>query len=151
MKLTDILKCAAEYIGYITAIIVFLTVTIKPLRTKVGNKIRKISKTDEQGKRVCDLSDKIDSLIDVMTEYVAKNDEVHDILLDSIKILQAGSAALLGNQIKEIYNQYKDEKRIPEKEFEIVEKMYAIYHGALNGNGVIERIYEEMKTWEIIM
>ena len=147
----DVAKTAAEVIGYITVIAGFATVIIKPLRVKVQNHIRKISKTDEQEKRLCGLSEKIDNLINVMTAYVSKNDEVHNIILESIQVLKEGSAVSLGNNIKEIYNLYKEEKCIPEKEFEIVERMYTVYHDGLCGNGTVEHIHTEMKDWEVII
>ena len=148
----DTIKKIAEIIGYITVISAFLTATIKPLRNRFAGRIQKISKTDEQQKQMCELSKKIDELKTIMSDYSSKNDTVNEAILASIESLRKGSAISLGDVIRRIYNSYKDEKKIPEKEYNILDKANAVYHGDLGGNGTIEHIYNEIKSsWDVVV
>ena len=151
-NINDVLSKIAEVIGYITAISVFLTAMIKPLRNKAIGCIQKISKTEEQQKHVQDLSIKLDELKAIMTDYSSKSEDVNMAILDSIESLKKGTAISLGDVIRRIYNCYKDDKRIPEKENDILEKAYSVYHDDLHGNGTIEHIYNGItSTWEVIL
>lgn len=147
--LIEHLRDIAAVVGYITAITVFVTSCFKPVRKRVGSLIRKVSRTDEQQAEIDSLHTKIDKLVDMMSEHVEKDGQFRNSMSDSIDALKAGSAISLGNVIKDVYNHYEAEKQIPEKEYEIVDKAYTIYHDRLGGNGVIERIFKEMKTWHI--
>lgn len=148
----DVLASVAEVVGYITVISAFLAVTIKPIRKRIQGRIQKISKTEEQQKETCELSQKLDELKKIMEDYSSKNDNVHKAILDSVNALKKGSAISLGDVIRRIYNSYKDEKKIPEKEHDILEKAFSVYHDDLGGNGTIEHIYNEIKsTWEVVL
>lgn len=54
---------------------------------------------------------------------------------------------LCGREIYHIYYQYNKEKKIPERDFESVLNIYTIYK-SLEGNGTVEIMVDEIKTWE---
>ena len=47
------------------------------------------------------------------------------------------------------YYHNKDDKKIRQYEYENFVYLYEAYH-ALNGNSFIDKIYDEIKSWEII-
>jgi hypothetical protein len=149
--LKDSVEDIAVVIGYVTTVTGFLALLIKPVREWFGNHIRKVSRTDDHEKRFDEVSAKIDDLIEVISSYISSNDDFKSVMMESIEILKDGSAITLGNAIKEIYNCYRDTKKIPEKEFEIVKRMYDIYFNELHNNSVIEYIHDEMNTWEVVI
>ena len=55
---------------------------------------------------------------------------------------------ILRSEILDVYNKYKDGKKIPRYDFENVCKMYAQYK-KLNGNSFVDEIYTKMQLWEI--
>lgn len=55
---------------------------------------------------------------------------------------------LLRNDILEIYEHYKKEKRITKYAFDNVGLMYNQYKNR-HGNTFVDTIFEQMKTWEI--
>ena len=137
-------KDIAAVIGCASTVITLAVTTIKPLRKHITNMIREVSKTDVQQVQLNNLKDKIQEVLDLMNQHIEEDKTFNSQISESMKDLKDGSAISLGNIIKEIYNAHKTDKQIPEKEMEIVDKAYLIYHDRLHANGVIERIYLEM-------
>lgn len=66
-----------------------------------------------------------------------------------IKKIATGTKCQLRNEMLHIYYHNKDDKRIRQYEYENFVFLYEAYK-ALHGNSFIDKIYEEVKTWEII-
>lgn len=60
-----------------------------------------------------------------------------------------GTKCQLRNEMLHIYYHNKDDKRIRQYEYENFVFLYDAYK-ALKGNSFIDKIYDEVKTWEII-
>lgn len=65
------------------------------------------------------------------------------------KKIADGTKCQLRNEMLHIYYHNKDDKRIRQYEYENFVYLYEAYK-ALHGNSFIDKIYEEVKTWEII-
>lgn len=127
----ETIQNVGSVVGVILSCITLVTLIFKPLRTKFIEFIQNVSG-----------SAKIDKMTALIEKHIA-DDEVNN------TVTQHGLATLIGNEIKNIYNRFKDDKKLPEREFEILDKLYDVYHDGLHANGVIEKIYNEMKTWDI--
>lgn len=124
----------------------------KTVRSRFTNLFCKKEAENERDMKFKKMSNKIDEMINMLSDYSKKSDETDQMILKSIESLKRGSAISLGDIIRRIYNTYKDEKKIPEKEYSVVEKAYDVYHNELGGNGTIEHIYNEITTtWEVII
>jgi hypothetical protein len=66
-----------------------------------------------------------------------------------IRKIADGTKCQLRNEMLHIYYHNKDDKRIRQYEYENFVYLYEAYK-ALNGNSFIDKIYTEVKTWEII-
>lgn len=66
-----------------------------------------------------------------------------------IRKIANGTKCQLRNEMLHIYYHNKDDKRIRQYEYENFVFLYEAYK-ALNGNSFIDKIYEEVKSWEII-
>ena len=66
-----------------------------------------------------------------------------------IKKIANGTKCQLRNEMLHIYYHNKDDKRIRQYEYENFVYLYEAYK-ALHGNSFIDKIYEEVKSWEII-
>jgi hypothetical protein len=66
-----------------------------------------------------------------------------------IRKIANGTKCQLRNEMLHIYYHNKDDKRIRQYEYENFVFLYEAYK-ALNGNSFIDKIYAEVKTWEII-
>lgn len=60
-----------------------------------------------------------------------------------------GMKCQLRSDMLHIYYQYKDEKKIRQYELENFVYLYKAYK-ALRGNSFIDKIYNEVMTWEVI-
>lgn len=65
------------------------------------------------------------------------------------KALREGQRCLLRSEIVRIYYRHRDDRKLREYEFKNMEQCYHAYK-ALEGNSFIDRIYEELREWEII-
>lgn len=65
------------------------------------------------------------------------------------KALREGQRCLLRSEIVRIYYRHHDDRQLREYEFKNMEQCYHAYK-ALDGNSFIDRIYEEMREWDII-
>ena len=66
----------------------------------------------------------------------------------SIVKISRGTRCQLRSEMLRIYYQYKENKRIRQYEYENFVMLYEAYK-ALKGNSFIDKIYAEVKTWEI--
>lgn len=66
-----------------------------------------------------------------------------------IRKIANGTKCQLRNEMLHIYYHNKDDKQIRQYEYENFVFLYEAYK-ALHGNSFIDKIYEEVKTWEII-
>lgn len=60
-----------------------------------------------------------------------------------------GTKCQLRSEMLRIYYHDKDDKKIRQYEYENFVYLYGAYK-ALKGNSFIDKIYEDIKTWEII-
>ena len=67
----------------------------------------------------------------------------------SINKLVNGQKCQLRSEMLQIYYHNKDTKKIRQYEYENFVFLYEAYK-ALHGNSFIDKIYEEVKKWEII-
>ena len=65
------------------------------------------------------------------------------------KALKEGQRCLLRSEIVRIYYRHHDDRKLREYEFKNMEQCYHAYK-ALGGNSFIDRIYDEMREWDII-
>ena len=65
------------------------------------------------------------------------------------KEIREGQRCLLRSEIVRIYYRHNDDRKLREYEFKNMEQCYEAYK-ALKGNSFIDRIHDEMKSWDII-
>ena len=63
--------------------------------------------------------------------------------------IREGQRCLLRSEIVRIYYRHHDDRKLREYEFKNMEQCYRAYR-ALGGNSFVERIYEEMREWDIV-
>ena len=63
--------------------------------------------------------------------------------------IREGQRCLLRAEIVRLYYRHREEKKLREYEFMLLEQCYKAYK-ALGGNSFIDHIYAEMQEWEII-
>lgn len=63
--------------------------------------------------------------------------------------IREGQRCLLRTEIVRMYYRHREEKKLREFEFKLVEQCYKAYK-ALGGNSFVDHIYAEMLEWEII-
>lgn len=63
--------------------------------------------------------------------------------------LREGQRCLLRAEIVRIYYRHHDDRQLREYEYKNMKQCYDAYK-ALKGNSFIDRIYDEMKEWDII-
>lgn len=147
----NIIKDIAAVVGCISAVLALGMTLIKPMRVRFAAFIQNKAQTAEQQNQLDELRRQIEALADKVSNYTAQEVMFRDQILESIKVLNGGMAMSLGNIIRNIYNAYKAEKKIPEKEFEVMDAIYRVYADGLHKNGVIKRMHEEVADeWEII-
>ena len=69
--------------------------------------------------------------------------------LFGIAQVKEGQRCLLRSEIVRIYYRHHDDRKLKEYEFKNMEQCYKAYK-ALGGNSFVERIYEEMREWDIV-
>ena len=67
----------------------------------------------------------------------------------SVTKIANGTRCQLRSEMLRIYYHHSDTKRIRQYEYENFVLLYEAYK-ALNGNSFIDKIYTEVKTWEIV-
>ena len=67
----------------------------------------------------------------------------------AIRKISNGTKCQLRSEMLDIYYAHRESRTIRQYEFENFVFLYEAYK-ALKGNSFIDRIYEEVKTWEII-
>ena len=78
------------------------------------------------------------TLIGVITPVIVRTNKISN-----------GTKCQLRSEMLRIYYHNKDAEKIRQYEFENFVFLYEAYK-ALKGNSFIDRIYEEVKTWEIV-
>ena len=63
--------------------------------------------------------------------------------------IREGQRCLLRAEIVRLYYRHRDDKKLKEFEYRLLEQCYKAYK-VLGGNSFIDRIYEEMQEWDII-
>ena len=133
-------SCASAMIAIITCI----TLIVKSIKDSGNKWIKETSNTDE-------LDKKMEEIIDLINTHFAEDKRFKERMIEDIESLKDGTGMLLGDVIKNIYNEHKKEKIISEKEMSRVNHCYAIYHDTCHQNGVIESLYLNMKTWDVVV
>lgn len=67
----------------------------------------------------------------------------------SIKKISTGTKCQLRSEMLRIYYRHRESETIRQYEFENFIMLYEAYK-ALHGNSFIDKIYEEVKDWEVI-
>lgn len=67
----------------------------------------------------------------------------------SIRKIAAGTKCQLRTEMLRIYYHNRDNRSIRQYEYECFIMLYEAYK-ALKGNSFIDKLYEEMKSWEIV-
>ncbi len=88
------------------------------------------------------------TIVALIGEIVALIGVITPIIVRTNKISN-GTKCQLRNEMLRIYYHNKDSEQIRQYEFENFILLYEAYK-ALKGNSFIDRIYREVKTWEII-
>ena len=63
--------------------------------------------------------------------------------------VREGQRCILRAEIVRLYYRHRDEKKLREYEYRLLEQCYKAYK-VLRGNSFIDHIYAEMQEWEII-
>ena len=82
------------------------------------------------------------ALITILVTYYRKNKKQFDKLADGVK-------CQLRSDMLRIYYHNRESKKIRQYEYENFVMLYEAYK-ALGGNSFIDKIYSEVKEWEII-
>ena len=90
----------------------------------------------------------ITTVITLIGEVVALVGIITPIILSNRKIAN-GQRCQLRNDMLHIYYHNKNDKKIRQYEYENFVMLYEAYK-ALKGNSFIDKIYEEVKTWEVV-
>ena len=69
--------------------------------------------------------------------------------ISNFKLITEGLKCLLRNEMLQIYYRHKDDGKIRQYEYENFVFLYNAYK-ALKGNSFIDKIYNEVKTWEVV-
>ena len=67
----------------------------------------------------------------------------------NMRKISDGTRCQLRNEMLRIYYHNKDNDKIRQYEYENFVMLYEAYK-ALNGNSFIDKIYSEVKTWEVV-
>ena len=87
--------------------------------------------------------------IGVLLGVVAWVVKKYKIISCESKAVANGVKCLLRHEMLQIYYRHKDTEQIRQYEYENFIFLYEAYK-ALNGNSFIDKIYAEVKTWEVI-
>ena len=82
------------------------------------------------------------ALITILVTHYRKNKKQMDRLADGVK-------CQLRSEMLRIYYRHRESKKIRQYEYENFVFLYNAYK-ALGGNSFIDKIYDEVKEWEII-
>lgn len=70
-------------------------------------------------------------------------------VVGAIKKISNGTKCQLRSEMLRIYYHHRESKEIRQYEYENFVMLYEAYK-ALKGNSFIDKIYEEVKTWEVV-
>jgi hypothetical protein len=147
--MTDI-KNLSAVVGAILSCITLATLLIKPLRVTLVRWVERVSGSTETEKQLKAIMTEVQALQANLAQEQQVSKETTNQILHDLQDLKDANTSMLGNMIKQMYLSHQDTKRISEREFDVLTKLYRSYHNVLNGNGVIEHIYNEIETeWEI--
>lgn len=88
------------------------------------------------------------TIIALIGEIVALIAAIVPVIISILKISK-GTRCQLRSEMLRIYYHHHDTKRIRQYEYENFVMLYEAYK-ALKGNSFIDKIYAEVKTWEIV-
>ena len=87
------------------------------------------------------------TILALVGEIVALGGIITPVIVSIMKISR-GTRCQLRSEMLRIYYHHHDAKEIRQYEYENFVMLYEAYK-ALKGNSFIDRIYDEVKTWEI--
>lgn len=90
----------------------------------------------------------LSTIVTLITEIGVLVGVVAPMIADMRKI-SSGQRCQLRSDMLRIYYHNKDTKKIRQYEYENFEMLYQAYK-ALKGNSFIDKIYSEVKTWEVL-
>lgn len=88
------------------------------------------------------------TIVTLITELAVLIGVVTPVLVLIIKIVN-GQKCQLRSEMLQIYYHNKDDKTIRQFEYENFVMLYEAYK-ALKGNSFIDKIYDEVKKWEVV-
>jgi len=147
----ETIKNIAAVIGCISAAIALIVTIIKPIRKGIACWVTKVSKTNEQEDEISLVYDKIDELSKRIEKLTEDDCCFKKEILESMSSLKKGVGISLGNIIGNIYNKYKKDRVLPQKEYEVMCAIFEIYSKDLHMDGLIEKLYNEMTSsdWHV--
>lgn len=154
-ELIMVAKDIGSLVGTTLSCITLATVAIRPLRTGFVRMIERHSGHKEISEQIQELSEKFE-------QHTIASEKRSEALQESVRIVQEGladvqegNAAVIGDMIRQIYNEHRDSKTLSEREYTRLCHLYQIYHDKYHANGVIERLFNEMAgegaEWEIVV
>ena len=90
----------------------------------------------------------ITTLVTLITEISVLLGVIIPVII-SIRKISNGTKCQLRSEMLRIYYRHKDEENLRQYEYENFVMLYEAYK-ALGGNSFIDKIYEEVHSWEII-
>jgi hypothetical protein len=157
----DWLQKASSYVGSGVAIVGVFVAAIKPLRERLIHWVQKQAKTKDQEEEISQLRDSITALGQQMTAFQdemrkglseeRERQKEHNRSVDeALEDLKHGNFYTLGNVIREVYHNNKDDKTVSEHEYDLCKKVWDLYGVKWHQNGPVEAMWAEIQTWEKI-
>ena len=97
-----------------------------------------LQKLATQAKDICSIATCVALVIKPVREWLMGTEAIRE-----------GQRCLLRAEIVRMYYRHREEKKLREYEYRLLEQCYKAYK-ALRGNSFIDHIYAEMREWEII-
>ena len=95
-----------------------------------------------------DTIDTIDTIVALMGEVVLLVSALIPLIISNNKI-KNGTKCQLRSEMLRIYYKHKDEEQIRQYEYENFVFLYEAYK-SLKGNSFIDKIYNDIKEWEVV-
>lgn len=156
-RFIEVLKDIGSVVGILVTLFGVITGIFKPIRRRFIAWMRKVVSTDEQDSEIKKTHNGIQSLTQVVNDWVDQQKEHNagvdkrlDELVEQNVQLRHANYYTLGNVIREVYHENKAAKRLSEHDYDLCDKVYKLYHDEWHQNGPIQAMWDEMKTWEKI-
>ena len=92
--------------------------------------------------------DKVQDLTTLVVELIALISTIAPVIL-AVRKVSAGQRCLMRSDMLSIYYHNREKKAIRQYEYENFVMLYEAYK-ALKGNSFIDKIYSEVKEWDVV-